>query len=769
MNDAAYITANDALPEMTPSPLRDAMNEVMSSLHDMSVYQSNPSQPIKRERTSDVWSPDAYNNNSDVQDQPIIRPQSSMTMAGHQRTNSTASNNSRLETSFSSNGRPQLSNYVQRMEQRLRQNRPVPVNVENIGNDELEGAYGQEVHDIPCIDEKPRADSSPNIGNEAQFQTRLIHRKSAYELGRQVLGRNFTAKTSATSSSSGWQSNATMLSTSTAATSQSLMSKSSAGAVSATSAGSLSRRRFGMGSLKSRRPLSILSSRSQSDLHDDENIERPESPVSGPSYHPSHATRSGAPTPTADWNTDPFESDGILGGLGKPKSTKKSGFFQKMLATAKTGAANARSTIGSNNGSRPSSRAGGATRKSIIGDNLGAITNTNMDSPLSSAAHRDMGLGGGTDWMQVRRDVNRSNSLSRNERQERAERCQMLDILVINPIDELMDQTEGDEGINRMPVSEPTDFQQLNLALVDKGTRFLSSLPPSITPSVLAQTYLCRPFRSDVQRLRAIFTWVTERISWEDDFIGEIDTRRVIQTKRGCSQEIATLVRDMCVAVGLQSEIVSGCLKAPGELYTIDALCKPNHWWNAVICDGEWRVMDCSLANATNTNRSRYSSASSSTADSWWFLARPMEICYTHVPTNIEQQHLSPSVAPEILLNLPCTCPTFHKNKLELVDFDTSMLHVENLEMTHLKLHVPEDIECVAEVQVRHFAKDFDGDVFESGDVVCKSAFSQAQWIGGRKMYTIKAILPGDEGQGVLNVYAGKRGLMVCLINSMFL
>lgn len=365
--------------------------------------------------------------------------------------------------------------------------------------------------------------------------------------------------------------------------------------------------------------------------------------------------------------------------------------------------------------------------------------------------------------MQVRRDVNRSNSLSRNERLERAERCQMLDILVIKPIEELLDQVEGDESLDGLPVTEPTDFQQPSLALVDKSTRFISALPPSVTPQALAQTYLCRPFRSDVQRLRAIFTWVSERITWEEDFVGAIDTRRVVQTKRGCSEEIANLVRDLCVAVGLHAEVVQGYLKGPGDAYDQDALAHPNHWWNAVLCDGEWRIMDCSLAGPTNPRRSEYSNANSNVAEGWWFLARPMEICYTHVPCRVEQQHMCPPVAPEILLSLPCAAPPYFRHSVEMVDFESSMLHVESLEMTHLKLAVPEDVECVAEVVARAFARDYDGDLFESGDLVRKPAFAQPQWIGGRKIFTIKAVLPGDEGTGVLKIYAGKRGLMVCL------
>ena len=63
-------------------------------------------------------------------------------------------------------------------------------------------------------------------------------------------------------------------------------------------------------------------------------------------------------------------------------------------------------------------------------------------------------------------------------------------------------------------------------------------------------------------------------------------------------------------------------------------------------------------------------------------------------------------------------------------------------------------------MEARSYGRDDDGDVFESGDTTTIRALAQAQWIAGQKRYTVKAHLPGDEGHGVLKVYAGKKGLM---------
>lgn len=336
----------------------------------------------------------------------------------------------------------------------------------------------------------------------------------------------------------------------------------------------------------------------------------------------------------------------------------------------------------------------------------------------------------------------------------------MLDYPALDPVDELYSSIQGDESMDGMPIRNPTDYSVINLLNVDRNSRFIKTLPPMTTAITLATTYVCRPFNSEVQRLRAIFTWVAETINWEEDFEGVVDTRRVIQTRRACAEEYSVLVMEMCGAVGLHCEVVRGYLKTPGEIPETNMRPRPNHWWNAVLVDGEWRIMDCCLASPSNPKRSLYSSIPSGSADFWYFLTRPTEICWTHMPDIGEQQHICPPVSAEILLNLPCACPPYFINDIQMVDYNTSLTRIEDLEMVHIKFNVPADVEVAAEVETRALSRDSDGDFFESGDVVKKRALAQCEWFSGVKRYTVKALLPGDEGHGTLKVYAGKRGLM---------
>lgn len=675
----------------------------------------------------DPWSPESFDmvsRGSQRRNQERSRPRTSLGIAHPDEGYETWSGESSQEVSYQSGSRgdDKLSSYVDRMEKRFQQLHHNTPKVED------------DVPPPPPPKNLPFERPKSSMGGSVTSERKLRSRKSAYEIGRGI-ARTYTTKTNATNSSSGNQSNT---SSSTQSSARTLWSGASAGAFSSTSAGSLAR----------------IGNRAQSALGmRDVDVDRPETPFTGVTYHSSHASNAGAARPQPQAG---FHDEG-LGGLVQPKPAKRN-IFRKILDTAKTGVASSRGGLvsGGLTGSESTSRSPFARSLPPGASPMPGMGNSNHGRDAAT----DMGLGAGVDWVQVRRDVNRSNSISKNEQIDRRERCQMMDHPALNPVDELYEAVEGDEGADGEPVDEPTNYQSINLTQVDKNSRFVSGLPSTTTAATLASTYVCRPFRSDVQRLRAIFTWVSEKICWEEDFEGEIDTRRVISSKRGCAEEYAVLVSEMCAAVGIHCEIVRGYLKSPGEVAEINIMPRPNHWWNAVVVDNEWRMIDCCVASPSYPRRGLYSNAATTTADPWWFLTRPLEICWTHIPEHHSQQHIVPPVAHETLLNLPCTSAPFFRHGFEMVDYNTSLNRIEDLEMVHVKFNVPADVEIAAEVEVRGYSRDSDGDYFESGEVVKKRVLAQAEWFNGIKRYTVKALLPGDEGQGTLKVYAGKRGLM---------
>jgi hypothetical protein len=728
--------------------MRDAMNDVMTSLEDMTLERGNSFR--ETEEPLNPWSPEAFDNFRRPQ-RPPARPVTSLGLAAgassysENRINYSQRHNSPEQFS---DGPPQLETYVQRMESRLRKMQEA-----------REGRSSDIMGSDPPEPPPKNSPYAPPPRPTSAFNRRLSmrKRKSAADM-RQNLDRTYTTKTNSTNSSG--QTTGTNVSHQTSMTSQSIFSGYSASGFSATSAGSLARKRFA-----NDRPMTSAGTRTDAFAS-----MRPKTPTIGSAYA---ETRSGARS-AVGWDDEyrPVSSGG-LGGFSTPKA-KKSGLFKKLLDTAKTGAASVRSTIGSDAGSR----SGSPTKMTGIagGAALGIASKKNQSmSNLTYGrdAAAEMGLGGASgDWLVVRRDINRSNTPGPSERQERANRCNMLDHPVICPVEELYTDREGDENAEGGPVYEPFQLSNPSFSQVDKAARFITSLPSSINAAALATGYVCRPYRSPVQRLRAIFVWCAERISWEDDGFDDgfqVDTRRVIQIKRGSSREVAALVAEMCNAIGVPAEIVVGYLKTPGEDMDLDAVSRPNHSWNAVLVDNEWRMLDASIASPTNPKRAQYSGVSNSIAEAWYFLARPSEMCWTHVPADEQQQRIVPPVSPDTLLALPGTTPVFFRLGLSMHAYDTSIVRLEELEVCTISINAPSDVEIVAEVEAKSFLRDQEGDLYEDPDNTTKKrVLAQPSWYRtvpnteiSQKRYLVKAVLPGDEGRGVLKVYAGKKGLML--------
>ncbi|TGZ79513.1 hypothetical protein EX30DRAFT_308803 [Ascodesmis nigricans] len=738
----------------TPSPLRSAMDDVMESLQLMTGSESGkPATPAP----VDPWSPQAFGEvYSPAPRRQIMRPETSLGFAAARR--SYEEQEPEMGGSYNSRQPAPGNTYVDQMEERLRRFQLSQQDMERqVSNNQRNPDYRKS-----CYAEIQHFDHLQENTNRG-----VRGRKSAYDIRAQTssptkmfrprpLSRMETVTTNASSNNSA----TTTRTTSTAATSASIMSGVSASALSATSAGSLARHKKAL----SMATFSGFSGR--------------DSPQLAPSYNSRSETPSGFLGSVAGnsmgnplrprgktWGaadaTDSDTGSGIFGGLATPASKpKKTGFFKKIINSAKTSAASARSVAGSSN-SAPVQQ---PYIPKAIPDGITAIAGGSHRSMLAAQQPQD--------WVQVRRDVNRANTLSRNERIERQEKQQMMDQLVLRPVDALDEDVDGDEAADGNIVEDPQDFSAAaNLTLVDKAARFIVSVPPLTSPETLALHHVCRPYKSAVQQLRAVFTWCAEKLAWEhpsgpiaDGTYGhpeEIDTRRILSSRRGSPEEIAVVVAGMCAALQIPCNIIHGYLKTPGEPADLDGLPRPNHFWNAILCEGEWRFMDCSLASPTHPKRAMYSSAPVNQADPFYFLTKPSHLCWTHVPLSAPQdQHLVPPLPISILLALPTACPPFFHHGIQMMNFDTSLTRLEDLEVAQVELIVPRDVECIAEVEAKSFAVDQDGDVFETGDTIKKRALAQAFWENGLKVYRVKAVLPSDEGAAVLKIYAGRRGLM---------
>ena len=152
--------------------------------------------------------------------------------------------------------------------------------------------------------------------------------------------------------------------------------------------------------------------------------------------------------------------------------------------------------------------------------------------------------------------------------------------------------------------AQTTDFSTVDAharSLPFRGEKDLLRITDSLT----------NPFYTDLEKGRAIFTWITEFITYDCGNQNRLDaepeeavhpiyyTRQqlqlILKTRRTRCDGYAFMFQLMCRLAGIQATTVEGYARFAGE--KVDpATVEPNHAWNAVCYNGEWYESDLTAA-----------------------------------------------------------------------------------------------------------------------------------------------------------------------------
>lgn len=170
--------------------------------------------------------------------------------------------------------------------------------------------------------------------------------------------------------------------------------------------------------------------------------------------------------------------------------------------------------------------------------------------------------------------------------------------------------------------------------------------------------YLCEGATSEIEKIRAIYVWITTHIGYDWQAI-ERDKRvnhfirDILDRKVALCFGYAQLFREMCRLAGVRCEIVDGYAK--GTATTELPIEEPNHSWNAVQIEGSWYLLDATWGSSTLSDKNEFVLISNDD----YFLIRPEQFVRTHLPGNPMWQLLSqPVTAAQFMASDPASIPT---------------------------------------------------------------------------------------------------------------
>ena len=220
--------------------------------------------------------------------------------------------------------------------------------------------------------------------------------------------------------------------------------------------------------------------------------------------------------------------------------------------------------------------------------------------------------------------------------------------------------------------------REIDQSLFQEIDRHAVSTPSSEESSIpkLAK-YLTSTSKNDNEKVRAIFRWMTDRISYDTKsyFSGEKKDQgyeNIFKSRVAVCEGYANLFNQLSKEAGIESVKIDGYSKGysyfPGKKFTNE-----DHSWNAVRIDGEWRLIDTTWGAGIVKDKEFIKEF-----NDHYFFTSPEKFVSDHLPTESKWQFLSPPLTIEEFTLKPRKYSTFYKNGFYNLNPDLSILEAND-------------------------------------------------------------------------------------------
>lgn len=348
------------------------------------------------------------------------------------------------------------------------------------------------------------------------------------------------------------------------------------------------------------------------------------------------------------------------------------------------------------------------------------------------------------DWQSVKVDLNRMNTLITQDKQLRTKRAVREEPnFIARPLDFITDINESETFGPDQHLDPPKDMKVNYRKVADFSERYSHSFDfNDLISDISVKFGTWRP-----NEIRAVLMHLCKFHIIEE-------SERILQTKPKLQEIMAKgeatifqlnyLFKKLLEALRIPAEVVLGFWKKPNEFYHNEQYVI-NHCWLSVMVEtdmygnGVFRVIDLMcFKNGPICNKEGF--------NEFYFLAEPLDLVSTHIPSVIELQHVCPPVDLNIAYHLPRTYSGWTKNSLLFKNFNNALTRIRDLEFFEADINLPVDVELFTLIKTsRTTSNDY---------TLC-----QVYWSGSKRIAKVKAVLPDKEEVGVLQIFAGPKGL----------
>ena len=221
--------------------------------------------------------------------------------------------------------------------------------------------------------------------------------------------------------------------------------------------------------------------------------------------------------------------------------------------------------------------------------------------------------------------------------------------------------------------------------------------------------YLSRPDWGQVERVRAIWRWMTANIDYDvsrNNYYAE----ETFRDRKGTCQGYVELFVLLARRAGITALEITGYTRGSG--FRPGDRIRNDHAWNAVLIDSRWYLMDITQG-AGIVSEGRYVRR----YQEHFFLTPPGEFIYTNLPEIRRWQLVRDKVTACEFERLPLYRHGFFRYGLRLVDGASSCV-LECSGSTTLRFAAPEGVRIFADIRDRAGKSLFRPDVTRKGGFI---------------------------------------------------
>lgn len=245
---------------------------------------------------------------------------------------------------------------------------------------------------------------------------------------------------------------------------------------------------------------------------------------------------------------------------------------------------------------------------------------------------------------------------------------------------------------------DPSEFEEVDQRAID-----VAQTDQATFTDLIRQ--LCGDCKSDVEKARTIFRWITVKnlnsIMFEENARGDTPMGLLRGIKYG-TESYHVLFKRLCSYAGLHCVVIKGYSKSAG--YQPGVKFEDNRFrnsWNAVYVAGAWRFVQCNwgarhLVNAKEVPKPGKAKSDSLRYeyDDHYFLTDPKEFIYEFFPLQPEWQLLKEAITLEEFEELPFVRSLFFRYQLAFpTEHMKSVMTTDQTGACTIRLEMPFDMQ----------------------------------------------------------------------------